>query len=164
MIDYATCTPERLKVDRAFIAAYLRTRRKQTPANVARQDEYKIRLAKIDQELRNRWPIHVHKGEQSMSRKSYEHYHVVVNMPGYLPDNDVEIYHRKRDAHSSALWYANSYRELNDDLTPEDGKYHVLGSARSGGYVVTRLGWKLLITIETCFDSICDDYESSPMT
>jgi hypothetical protein len=54
MIDYTTLSPERLKTDRAVIAQYLKTRRKQTPANVARQAEYKIRLEKIDQQLRNR--------------------------------------------------------------------------------------------------------------
>lgn len=55
-------------------------------------------------------------------------YAVIVNMPGYLPDSEPEIYRNVTDARNGAQWHAEQFRE--------DG-YTVKGNKKDG-YAVYR--------------------------
>jgi hypothetical protein len=91
------------------------------------------------------------------------HYHVFVSMPGYLPDNEPEVYRTRKQAEIAAKWYADAYRDMVSygPLGPvEDIPYYrITGSARSGCYTIDRGEYTLpiYITIEPCTDRVCAD-------
>lgn len=98
-----------------------------------------------------------------MSRK---HFHVIVNMAGYMPDNDPDIVLTRRDAEASAKFHKDNFLEAGDlddkgNWVPE---YRAYGSARTGGYRIERTPYDpysldYYISIEgPCTDAACDDY------
>lgn len=55
-------------------------------------------------------------------------YAVIVNIAGYLPEGEPEIYRNLTDARNGAQWHAEQFREL---------EYKVKGNKREG-YVAQR--------------------------
>ena len=79
-------------------------------------------------------------------------YTVVVNMAGYLPNNEPECYRTKRDAQAGAKWWADDYRDDETRL--------VTGNARSGYTVGARNPTERPFTIPTyitVYDTCPDD-------
>lgn len=71
--------------------------------------------------------VHYHVARPVVERR---HYHVGMNIPGYLPDGDVEVYTRRKDAERRA---AEMKRQvLEDNWEPEVDRWVASGSARSG--------------------------------
>ena len=89
-----------------------------------------------------------------------KHYHVFVEMPGYLPENEPEIYPTRKQAEAAAKWHADGYRDMIADSQPYPtaAEWQVTGSARSGRYTVERGPYALptYITIATCDDATCE--------
>lgn len=70
-----------------------------------------------------------------------KHYHVCVNMAGYMPDSDPEVHLTRYDAERSAAWHKEQFleqgEEVNGRWVPE---YKATGSLRSGLIQVDRYG------------------------
>jgi hypothetical protein len=95
-----------------------------------------------------------------------KHYHVIVNMAGYMPDGDPEYYTSRRAAEAGAIWHKEQF--LERDQQDAKGRwvpgYQVTGSARKGGFTAYRLDdgevqpttLPMYITIEgPCRDAVC---------
>lgn len=85
------------------------------------------------------------------------HYHVVQNVPGYLPESDPDYASTLTEARQLAKERADRFRE-DDDI-----RYRVAGNMRDGYYVTdpTRehdLG--VVININECSDSECSEDDS----
>jgi hypothetical protein len=80
------------------------------------------------------------------------HYHVVENVPGYLPESDPDLCRTKREAETCARERARRYRE------DWDGNYRVRGNS-SDGYTVFDLDKShdlgVVIEINACTDDLC---------
>lgn len=79
-----------------------------------------------------------------------QHYHVIENTPGYLPDSEPATFTNRREANRYAAGLAAELRE--------DG-YHVYGSAESGLYSAERSASDLgrAIEVTPCTESDCLD-------
>jgi hypothetical protein len=94
------------------------------------------------------------------------HWHLSVNMAGYLPDGDPEVYTSKESAVAAAMWHKEQFQEQGD--TNKNGNwvpfYRVFGNARKGGYMVERNGdntYALPYYINVdgpCTDASCADW------
>lgn len=86
------------------------------------------------------------------------HYHVFVGMPGYLPDNEPEVYTTLKDARAAAKWHADGWRDFAWESEGSDPVISVTGSAKSGRYTVDRGEYTLpiYITIDPCTDRTCE--------
>lgn len=95
-----------------------------------------------------------------------KHYHVSVNMAGYMPDGDPEVYTTKAAAVAAGIWHKEQFQEsgdlVGDKWVPE---YAVRGSARLGGYVVERNGDNryalptyINVDVHPCRDASCAEW------
>lgn len=79
------------------------------------------------------------------------HYHVIVNMPGYLPDSDEpELYESFRDAQRGAKWH-------RDDLREAGYTRQFSFNLRRGWYMTDpkRYGRCYAVSIADCSDAEC---------
>jgi hypothetical protein len=80
------------------------------------------------------------------------HYHVVENVPGYMPETDPDTCTTRREAEQCALERAKRYRE------DWDGNYRITGNKRDG-YTISDLhrthDLGVVIEISECTDPQC---------
>jgi hypothetical protein len=89
------------------------------------------------------------------------HYHVVVNMAGYMPDTEPGLYQTKRDAQDAALWHAEDFR---NDIADGEGDTRTVRGNKRDGYVIDDSAnpyhLPTYISINECYESDCgeEDY------
>jgi len=93
------------------------------------------------------------------------HYHVLVGMPGYMPDNN-DVCRTRGEAESSALYWANEYR--NDWDSDTDKSYYIVTGNKHDGYEVNRrdqsdYALPTLIYITECTENDCFEDEEAEM-
>lgn len=87
------------------------------------------------------------------------HYHVIDNVPGYMPESDPAVFTSRRAAESYAISVKRDYLDTNDWGLSEN-RYSASGSARSGCIAIDQpanehyLG--VVITINPCDDPACE--------
>jgi len=86
-----------------------------------------------------------------------KHYHVLVGLPGCMPDSN-DVCQTQAEAQDCAQWWAQQYRE---DWNPDTDKsyYKVLGNKRMGYAVIRRnqsdYAMPILISINDCHEEEC---------